>query len=218
MPSLATALATALAAAGCGGGTPVDRNWGGGTGDDSADAAPDTGSGSTSAPRDAAPPPSETGTLVPADSGPGTSSTGGECLPGTYAGTFTCNVMAISVIQFPWSGSLSITLVGQDTMNGEFSTLTIAPGAKVSGADGHGGTFTADLTGSLDCPTRKLTGSMNNGQYLNGFVRLLFTGDLTASYDVTATPRAFQNGVMGPLVSPELPTVEGNCTWTATLQ
>jgi hypothetical protein len=127
--------------------------------------------------------------------------------------------MALGILKFPWGGSLSITLVGQQSGGGEFPVLTIAPGAKITGSDSHGGMITADLTGQLDCATRKLSGSMQNGIYKSGSVlNLAFSGALTADYDAQATPRAFANGVMGPLMSPQLPTVMGKCTWTATLQ
>jgi hypothetical protein len=127
--------------------------------------------------------------------------------------------MALGILKFPWGGSLSITLVGQQSGGGEFPVLTIAPGAKITGSDSHGGMITADLTGQLDCATRKLSGSMQNGVYQSGSaLKLAFSGGLAADYDAQATPRAFANGVMGPLKSPQLPTVMGTCTWTATLQ
>jgi hypothetical protein len=144
--------------------------------------------------------------------------TNADCLPGTYTGQFTCSVMALVVLKFPWSGSLSITLVAQQSGGGEFPVLTIAPGAKITGTDSHGGMISADLTGQLDCATRKLTGSMQNGVYQGTNLKLAFTGALAADYDVQANPRAFASGVMGPLKSPQLPTVVGSCTWTATLQ
>ena len=145
--------------------------------------------------------------------------TNADCVPGTYTGQFTCSVMALGILKFPWIGSLSITLVAQQSGGGEFPVLTIAPGAKIAGSDSHGGMITADLTGQLDCSARKLSGSMQNGAYQNGSsLNLSFSGALTADYDAQATPRAFANGVMGPLMSPQLPTVMGDCTWTATLQ
>jgi len=141
-----------------------------------------------------------------------------DCVPGTYSGQFTCNVAALLVIQFPWNGSISLTLQGQETGGGEFPVLTIAPGAKIMGTDSNGGTFTADLSGQLDCATRKLTGSMQNGLYKNSMLMLSFSGALSAGYDAQATPRAFTSGAMGPLQSPQLPTVAGTCTWSATLR
>ncbi len=141
-----------------------------------------------------------------------------DCLPGTYAGQFTCDVSALLIIKFPWSGSISLTLVGQESGGGEFPTLTIAPGAKIMGTDSNGGTFTGDLTGALDCATRQLTGTMTNGVYQNKTLNLSFGGALSAGYDTTATPRAFVKGAMGPLKSPQLPTVVGTCTWTAALK
>jgi hypothetical protein len=145
--------------------------------------------------------------------------TNADCVPGTYTGQFTCSVMALGILKFPWSGSLSITLVGQQSGGGEFPVLTIAPDAKITGSDSNGGMITADLTGQLDCAARKLSGSMQNGAYTNGSaLNLAFSGALTADYDAQTTPRAFANGVMGPLKSPQLPTVMGDCTWTAPLQ
>jgi hypothetical protein len=97
--------------------------------------------------------------------------------------------------------------------------LTIAPGAKITGTDSHGGTITADLSGALDCSTRKLIGTMQNGLYQNGaLIQLSFNGALAADYHQQTNPHAFVSGAMGPLQSAQLPTVVGNCTWTATLQ
>ena len=101
------------------------------------------------------------------------------CQPGTYLGSFTTKVGATdsgaSIFNFNWDGCLSITLAPSDAgvtaagvgENFGYQTLTVAPGAQLSGRDQMGGSFTLDLTGSLDCkpangpPT--LTGTLNGG-------------------------------------------------------
>jgi hypothetical protein len=148
----------------------------------------------------------------------------GACLPGTYVGTFDCTITAIlGLIQIPWKGPISLTLTGHQS-GGEIQTLTIAPGARISGTDQYDGSFNASLSGTLDCPTQKLTGALDgNYQLLMGIVNVnaMFAGDMGADYTGNSTPPAFTKGVMGPLASPQWGGdggFLGTCTWSAALK
>jgi hypothetical protein len=165
------------------------------------------------------------------DAGPAISASA--CTPGTYSGTFTTAVTIpdaglLSVLfSIAWSGSLSVTLVGEQStsQSGEFSntTLVIAPGAKLTGTDQYGGTFSAGVSGQLDCPSRTLSGTLD-GSYTNS--ALLFTGDggtvtlngtLSGTYDSNVTPVALDNGSLS-VTSPQVSGLEAAGTWSATLQ
>jgi hypothetical protein len=149
----------------------------------------------------------------------------GGCVPGTYVGTFDCTITAIlGLIQIPWKGPMSLTLMGQQSASGEFTMLAIAPGAHISGTDQYDGSFSANLSGTLDCATQKLKGALD-GTYLlmSGLVNInaMFAGNLAGDYAATATPPAFTNGVMGPLASPQWGGdggFLGTCTWSAALK
>jgi len=164
------------------------------------------------------------------------------CQPGTYRGTFTTKVGATdsgtSLFNFNWNGCLSITLAPSDagatkSGNGEnfsYQALTVAPGAQLSGMDQMGGSFTLDLTGSLDCtpdsgpPT--LSGKVNGG-YCFGTATcspdsgLNVGGSLSATYG--NTPPALTGNQSGDLTVCAI-NADGGClfagadgTWSAAL-
>ncbi len=151
-----------------------------------------------------------------------------DCQPGTYTGMFTTTVttdagLFPSLLSFDWKGTLSITLVGHvtQTSSGESfaePTLTIAPGAELSGTDNFGGDFHAGLSGSLDCPSKALTGTLSNGTYTypgdSGSITM--TGTLSATYDGTMTPPALSAGQIS-VGSPMFSTLGATGTWSATL-
>jgi hypothetical protein len=97
-----------------------------------------------------------------------------DCMPGTYSGPFTTQVFVGDAGPGPlalmWTGTLTVTLVGQmeTTTGGELPTtmLTIAPGGRLAGMDNFGGSFGADVTGQLDCSSKKLEATISNGLYL----------------------------------------------------
>jgi hypothetical protein len=194
-------------------GSQSDRDGGGATND----GAP------TRAGNGAAPPP-----LFAADSAPAGSMS--DCKPGTYTGAYMMNAglaeggFLSGLISIPLSGTLSITLVGnQSTPHpGEFnnSTLTVAPGAQMSGSDDTlGSTFYADLSGQLDCTSRMFVGTLSNGVYsfLGDAASVMLIGSLMATYDPKANPLAFVNGYLD-FTSPQVQGWEGTGTWSATLQ
>jgi hypothetical protein len=155
-----------------------------------------------------------------------------QCQPGTYAGMFTTTVttdagLFPSLLHFDWSGTLTITLQGHvvqtHSSNGEtFSpapVLTIAPGAMLSGADNFGGHFTSGLSGQLDCPTKKLTGTLSNGvyEYPGDAGNIPMQGSLTAVYQGTPAPPSLTMGTIA-VSSPTYSTLAANGMWSATHQ
>jgi hypothetical protein len=152
-----------------------------------------------------------------------------DCKPGTYAGMFTTMVTndaggLFALFSLNWTGSLSITLQGKVTTSGAGEipepTLTIAPGAKLSGVDAYGGHFNADLTGQLDCPSKTLTATVADGNYnfTGGDAGgISMAGTLSATYDGTMAMPMLTLGAMD-LSSPQLMGTAAVGTWTATLQ
>lgn len=158
-----------------------------------------------------------------------------DCLPGTYSGMFMAaatadaGLLALFGTSFAWGGSLSLTLTGTTEVveagGGEFrmdyTVLTIAPGAKLSGTDMYGGQFTSDVSGQLDCPSRTLTGTLENGTYLfpglGDAGSITMQGSLSATYDPTANPAALTAGTI-TASSPQVQSLGANGTWTATHQ
>jgi len=158
-----------------------------------------------------------------------------DCQPGTYAGMFATTVTADAGLfallgtSFGWGGNLSLTLTGTTKVveagSGEFITdytvLTIAPGAKLSGTDMYGGQFSANVSGQLDCPSRRLTGTMTNGTYLlpglGDAGAIMMNGTLSATYDPSSSPVTLTNGTITGS-SPQVASLGADGTWTATLQ
>ncbi|HEX3770506.1 MAG TPA: hypothetical protein VHV30_06575 [Polyangiaceae bacterium] len=151
-----------------------------------------------------------------------------DCEPGTYTGMFNTMVSndaggIWSLFSIGWAGTLSITLQGKvdNTGQGEIPepTLTIAPGAKLDGTDMNGGSFTADMTGSLDCPTKKLSVTIANGAYSffldAGSIPL--GGTMTATYDGNSSPPHLSMGTIS-VSSPQVPQSTANGSWNASLQ
>jgi hypothetical protein len=152
-----------------------------------------------------------------------------DCKPGTYAGMFTTMVTnhaggLFALFSLNWTGNLSITLQGKVTTSsaGEIPepTLTIAPGAKLSGVDAYGGHFNADLSGQLDCPSKTLTATVADGVYNylgTDAGGIAMQGSLSATYDDTTAMPMLSPGAMN-LSSPQLMGTAAIGTWTATLQ
>lgn len=151
-----------------------------------------------------------------------------DCQPGTYSGTFKVHVgtdagLLPALVSFDVAGTLSIVLVGKVSQGagGEFPEpiLMIKPGAKLSGVDqSFGGTFSADVSGQLDCPNKTFSGVLSNGVYVypSDSGSLSMNGSLSATYDGTSTPPALTMGVM-ELDAPQL-QLGSMGPWSATLQ
>jgi hypothetical protein len=118
-------------------------------------------------------------------------------------------------------GTLSITLQGSvmQTASGEIPlpTLTIAPGAKLSGVDMMGGQFSADLSGSLDCPTKTLKATLANGSYMWTLVNAQMNGTMSGTYDDSSNPPSLTLGQIS-VSSPQYPGIGAVGTWSATLK
>jgi hypothetical protein len=141
-----------------------------------------------------------------------------DCKAGTYSGKFMCIVDDIT----PWGGEMSFVLEQRGSADLEISTLYISPDTVLMGEDEIGGMFKADMKGSVDCATGKLTGRLDNGRYTNFLLDLSLAGSLSGTYDATGMPSF--SGEMGPLKSPDLDfgglisSPMATCTWHATLR
>ena len=135
-----------------------------------------------------------------------------DCKPGTYSGPYVTDVIlgdaAPTALSLQWKGTLTVTLVGmtQTTNAGELptTTLTIAPGGRMDGTDMFHGSFGADVVGQLDCPSRTLQATIQNGVYelLNDAGTLPFTGTVDGTYNATMPPAL--NGSINVATSPGL--------------
>jgi hypothetical protein len=95
-------------------------------------------------------------------------------------------------------------------------TLTVAPGAEIS--TGQGGTvYSVDLSGTLDCTTNRLKGTLQNSRSVGGSINVTLngTGSISADYDASASPPALVGGMFS---QPGYSSVSGACTWSAVLQ
>ena len=142
------------------------------------------------------------------------------CAPGAYSGTYQCSTTPDSSFQAMMSGSISLTLTGD--RGGP--TLYIAPGTQVS-SEQQGVTSTSELSGTLDCLTSKLAGTLSHVTFTSVSFNGTFngTGDLSADYDGRASPPAFVNGIMVPpqaqgALAGLQAQAQGTCTWMAILQ
>ncbi len=221
-------LAVGGVAQGCGGSGGPGFGSSDGTGaarDEGDAAASDGGSGATNTPAASGDDSGPTGIFTSSDASGLPSGVVFDCKPGTYSGMFATMVTSdaggiFSLLSFNWTGSLSITLQGSVmTGSGEIPepTLTIAPGAKLSGTDAYGGDFTADLSGQLDCPSKMLTATISNGSYTYSGTTVMMAGTLSGTYDGGTTPPAITMGAMN-VSSPQITSLGSAGTWTATLQ
>jgi hypothetical protein len=173
----------------------------------------------------------------------GVANQAGPCTAGVYQGKYMTYVGAggdggsPGIFSFMWNGSLTIDLTAQKiTMTsmtvGELpttvttSTLEIADGGALDGSDTMGGTFFANLVGSLDCapdagPPYHLTATLSNGEYKLPYFSTMMIGHLTADYQEAGagTPSMLVNGqilVAGVWTDGGAPYASASGTWTAT--
>jgi hypothetical protein len=141
---------------------------------------------------------------------------GNDCLPGLYAGKLDCKVKVFGLFELPNGATMSLTLQQREVGSVEFPMLEIAPGGMlVSGSDVVAGMLSAQLSGQLDCRTRKVTGTLANGKYDTLLFNQTFSGDFAATYD-PGPPAGLLQGTM-LMKSNELPA-DTSCSWTATRQ
>ncbi len=139
------------------------------------------------------------------------------CVPGVYEGRYECATGPDGSAPSA-EGPFSLTLVGD--MGGK--SLNVAPGTKIV-TDQQGATSSADLSGTLDCTTNKLDGTLKNVTASSATltVSIKGMGDFSARYDATESPPALVDGVIDPppiVTGPVLGSLAGTCTWTATLR
>jgi hypothetical protein len=133
------------------------------------------------------------------------------CVPGVYAGTFECGAGA-DASSLGGRGQLSIRLEGD--LGGK--TLNIAPGTKLT-TSVAGAAFSVDLSGTLDCTTNRLVGSLQDGKSVMSSITIIINeaGTISADYDASASPPALVAGVFS---QPGFGSLSSACTWSATLQ
>jgi hypothetical protein len=149
--------------------------------------------------------PAATAALAPSADMATTTTTTTACASGHYVG------MLQGTVQIP--GLISAAAHG--TVD-----LTFGPpvGALLPMTSGHvgGSGYSADVKGTLDCGTRKLTmGTLQNGSVSASGFTLQFTGSLSADYDSTGAG-SFVNGTWS--VTETGGTGNGTGTWTAAHQ
>ncbi len=132
-----------------------------------------------------------------------------DCRPGTYAGTYACDVSdGSSLFAFAPNGPIAVTLVPMGA-----GALALSPEAPLSTAT-SGPMSTATLTGTLECSTRQLKGTVQQITLSSGTLDTTIRGqgEFSATYDPDASPPALIEGVMNP------PQLASTCTWTAQLK
>jgi hypothetical protein len=144
----------------------------------------------------------------------------GSCKDGHYIGNFMGTYRSSVVFGFP------VTVAGEPGADGapglEFwlektpgsGEVFSVNGGKLRGTANGEYPFTGDLTGTLDCATKKYVGKIENGQYMVGAAMYSFIGDVTADYD--KVQNVFINGKW-ILTEPATgnPFIGGELDWTA---
>ena len=132
-----------------------------------------------------------------------------DCKIGTYAGSYACTAASGSPVQFSTSGDISVTLVPAGA-----TRLALPPDASLSTTN-SGTTETSALSGALDCPSRKLTGTLSEVAFMSSTFKGTISGggEFSATYDADASPPALIDGVMDPP-----PTLGTTCSWSAQLK
>jgi len=148
---------------------------------------------------------------------------GATCRAGHYAGTFQCNFVPSAAdggaapagsptTPFPVTGPVELVLT--ESQNGEFLEVS---GGTMNGSTFIAITFTAKISGKLDCQTNQFTGLVSDGQYgIQPFPPGgSFTGPTSATYSPTGP--ALVNGSWHFTVKDPQGAVFGTCdgTWTA---
>jgi hypothetical protein len=146
---------------------------------------------------------------------PGADGGGSECVVGTYRGVFAGTVQflpgiggLLGLLSVDITGSLEISVEAD-----ERGSVLIAKNGKVHGTDQDGNPVDADLTGSLDCTTKKLVnGKLLNGKYVrNGLINTSFSGTVSGNY--SADPPS----ASGTWETSSGVLEGGGGTWSATL-
>jgi hypothetical protein len=120
----------------------------------------------------------------PGDAGADGGAATSECVAGNYKGEFTGSVQFLptplgALLDVNIQGTLEITV--QAATQGD---VLVAKNGKVHGTDQDGNPVDADLTGSLDCATKKLVnGKLVNGKYTRASILTTsFSGTVEGVY------------------------------------
>jgi hypothetical protein len=146
-----------------------------------------------------------------------------KCQAGRYVGTFSCNFVPSLADggalpgqpPAPFLVTGPVELVFTQSQNGEFLEVS---GGTLTGAALIAITFTAKMSGKLDCQTNHFDGMATDGQYgIQPFPPGgSFSGPTSATYS-SAGP-ALVGGTWHFSVKTPVGTTQGNadCTWSAT--
>jgi hypothetical protein len=118
----------------------------------------------------------------------------GDCLPGRYMGTFSCEYYFMATDPAPLAvvtGPVAITL--EESQDGEFLEIT---DGKLEGVAQLIFGFRAELQGRLECATKRLDATAVNGQYGFG--------------DPAVLPLGTFQGALGGLLDPVAGMLDGD--------
>lgn len=135
-----------------------------------------------------------------------------KCVPGLYAGTYTCTQDGSAPLN-P-QGTVSIVLQGDRGA----ASLSVAPGTTLSGSP-SGTHFVMPLTGTLDCTTYAFEGALGNADVTaaGSHFTLYQSEPMTARYDGDASPPAMVGGTWTASAQAQA-LLGGACEWSARLQ
>jgi hypothetical protein len=109
-----------------------------------------------------------------------------ECKAGHYQGTFHGTINVLLVLNIPIEGDISI-----DVQASEQGDSLVIENGTVMGTDQDGNPVTADVVGTLDCPTKTLEdGELRNGVYVRESINqtIKFAGTVQATYHAGNPP------------------------------
>ena len=147
----------------------------------------------------------------------------GSCKAGHYVGTFMGFYGSPIIFGAPFPVTATDTPAGPgleftlEKIPGSGELFAIKGGKMRGNATGVAD-FTADLTGTLDCATKKYVGTIDNGEYVvlgNAMAKYNFVGTMTADYD--KIQHSFINGLW-KCTEPPSTTIPpgGDGQWTTT--
>jgi len=135
-----------------------------------------------------------------------------ECVPGTYKGAFSGQV---NFLPIAFGGLLGVDITGTISISIEADAkgaLLTAKNGTVEGTDQDGNPVRAQVTGTLDCATKKLqNGKLVNGTYVRTGTTVSFSGTVTADYSPNPPSATGTWKTSGGLLE------GGNGVWSAVL-
>jgi hypothetical protein len=143
------------------------------------------------------------------------------CVPGTYAGVYDCTTIVDSSAQFDAIGGVGVSrgpIVFELQGDRGGKALHIATGSHIT-AMMAGGVTTVEFSGTLDCTTYELTGTVSSYTFTSPTIMAVtqVSGSISADYNAVASSPALVDGMLS-LQSLAQPVTSGTCTWSASLQ